>query len=83
MFWELIFLDVNKNIMLKYYKKYSNKILNFLLNKVIILLPKKEFVAQWIRARGYEPRGRGFESLQTQNELYLPKIFYQNLLPIF
>ncbi len=26
----------------------------------------KELVAQWTRARGYEPRGRGFKSLLAQ-----------------
>ena len=29
----------------------------------IILIDKKGLVAQWTRARGYEPRCRGFESL--------------------
>jgi len=30
------------------------------------VLYRQGFVAQWTRARGYEPRSRGFESLLTR-----------------
>lgn len=31
-------------------------------------LIKSELVAQWTRARGYEPLGRGFDSLQARSQ---------------
>ncbi len=34
---------------------------------------RKELVAQWNRARGYEPLGRGFDSLQARSTLLIKR----------